>query len=245
MNTLPTVAERLTRTGRFHLLLRHEHLGAGADGERVRDLAHRRGPRHRRAPKGRGRQVPGGVSSGHPRSSVRGSAIRTSRPCQRPARDSTTEGPSTPSSDQARRRWTPASGSWTTALSQIGSAGSGRATRGSTTVATFSRSTWWPAIIEGICPRCRGRCPGIEHRAISSSVSRTRGGSFVSILLGRQPCTAGPCSAPTSCDAVRQIKDVRQARPMCGGSRPTASCSIAGRLRPDRRSCISTAPRSA
>ena len=34
-----TVAERLTRTGRFHLLLRHEHLGGGADGERVRDLA--------------------------------------------------------------------------------------------------------------------------------------------------------------------------------------------------------------
>ncbi|HXJ49517.1 MAG TPA: NAD(P)-binding protein [Candidatus Acidoferrum sp.] len=34
-----TVAERLTRTGRFHLLLRHEHLGGGPDGERVRDLS--------------------------------------------------------------------------------------------------------------------------------------------------------------------------------------------------------------
>jgi hypothetical protein len=33
------VAERLTRTGRFHLHLRHEHLGGGSDGERVRDLA--------------------------------------------------------------------------------------------------------------------------------------------------------------------------------------------------------------
>ena len=32
------VAERLTRTGRFHLLLRHEHLGVGPDGEQVRDL---------------------------------------------------------------------------------------------------------------------------------------------------------------------------------------------------------------
>src|ERR1700732_163182 len=34
-----TVCERLTRTGRFHLLLRHEHLGGEPDGERVRDLA--------------------------------------------------------------------------------------------------------------------------------------------------------------------------------------------------------------
>ena len=34
-----TVAERLTLTGRMHLLLRHEHLGGGAHGERVRDLA--------------------------------------------------------------------------------------------------------------------------------------------------------------------------------------------------------------
>src|SRR6202048_3458905 len=33
------VAERLTRTGRIRLLLRHEHLGGGPDGERVRDLA--------------------------------------------------------------------------------------------------------------------------------------------------------------------------------------------------------------
>lgn len=34
-----TVAERLTRTGRFRLLLRHEHLGGGPDGEGVRDLS--------------------------------------------------------------------------------------------------------------------------------------------------------------------------------------------------------------
>jgi hypothetical protein len=34
-----TVAERLTRTGRLQLLLRHEHLGGGPDGERVRDLS--------------------------------------------------------------------------------------------------------------------------------------------------------------------------------------------------------------
>src|SRR5258708_23913708 len=33
------VAERLTRTGRFHLLLHHEHLGGGPEGERVRDLS--------------------------------------------------------------------------------------------------------------------------------------------------------------------------------------------------------------
>jgi hypothetical protein len=33
------VAERLAQTGRVQLLLRHEHLGAGPDGERVRDLA--------------------------------------------------------------------------------------------------------------------------------------------------------------------------------------------------------------
>ncbi|HWW85685.1 MAG TPA: FAD/NAD(P)-binding protein, partial [Vicinamibacterales bacterium] len=33
------VAERLTRTGRIHLLLGHEHLGGGPEGERVRDLA--------------------------------------------------------------------------------------------------------------------------------------------------------------------------------------------------------------
>jgi NAD(P)-binding Rossmann-like domain len=33
------VAERLTRTGRVHILVRHEHLGAGAEGEQVRDLA--------------------------------------------------------------------------------------------------------------------------------------------------------------------------------------------------------------
>ena len=33
------VVKRLTETGRFHLLLRHEHLGGGADGEQVRDLA--------------------------------------------------------------------------------------------------------------------------------------------------------------------------------------------------------------
>lgn len=34
-----TVAERLTGTGRVQLLLRHEHLGGGPDGEQVRDLA--------------------------------------------------------------------------------------------------------------------------------------------------------------------------------------------------------------
>jgi hypothetical protein len=34
-----SVAERLTRTGRIRLLLRHEHLGGGPEGERVRDVA--------------------------------------------------------------------------------------------------------------------------------------------------------------------------------------------------------------
>lgn len=33
------VAERLTRTGRLQLLLGHEHLGAGPEGERIKDLA--------------------------------------------------------------------------------------------------------------------------------------------------------------------------------------------------------------
>src|SRR5260370_29804541 len=34
-----TIAERLTGTGRFQMLLRHEHLGAGPDGVRIRDLS--------------------------------------------------------------------------------------------------------------------------------------------------------------------------------------------------------------
>ncbi len=159
--------------------------------------------------------------------------------CRRP-RD---RPPPTRSSGPARRPRTRASGFWTTAWSRTGFAGSGPATRGSTTAATFSRWSRSARSWRG-SPSMPRPAPRRRASTTSSSGSRPRGGWCASTRRGRRRCTAARCSAPASWRPCGRSQ-TSSGSAGCGGSRPTGSCSSAGRPKPAPTSCTSTAPRSA
>ena len=112
-------AARLTQTGRVRLLTGHEHLGPGADGEQLRDLS--TGVVHDVAVRRKvvdARYLEASVPATHTRPVRRLHRARASCPSTtcRPPRDRPRR---TPCSGPARRRWTRASGFWTTAWSRI------------------------------------------------------------------------------------------------------------------------------
>ena len=215
-------AARLAETGRVRVLTGHEHLGGGSDGEQVRDLS--TGELHDVAVRRKvvdARYLEASIPATHAAPVSRwhrahGSSRSTT--CRRRRNQL----PPTPSSAPARRPRTHASGFLTTAWSRIGFAGSGPATRGSMTAATFSRWSRSARSWRG-SPSMPRPAPRRRASRTSSSGSRLRGGWCASTRRGRRRCTAARCSVHRELEALRQIDRCRQARP-----------GAADRGRPDR-----------
>ena len=134
-------------------------------------------------------------------------AGRPRRARQRPAGRRGIDLVATPCSGPARRRWTRAPGSWTTVWSRTRSAGSGPATPGFT-IAPFPAAGAGRRDHGRASPSMPRPAPRRRTSTICSSGSRPRGGWSASTRRSRRRCTAARCSAPASCDAVRQIEDV-------------------------------------
>jgi NAD(P)-binding Rossmann-like domain len=189
-------AALLTQTGRVRVLTGHEHLGAGSNGEQVRDLrtgelddvAVRRkvvDARYLEASIPATHVVPFDVAPG-----VRVMPVNDLPEYARSVSACAVSG-------QVRQPRTRACGFWTTAWTQTGFAGSGRGMRGSMTVGTFSR---W-----GRLARSWRGSPSMPRLALrrrtsttSSSGSRLRGGSCASTRRRRRRCSVARCSARTS-----------------------------------------------
>ena len=150
----------------------------------------------------------------------------------------------TPCWGPARRRWTRAPGSWTTAWSRMRSAGSGRATPGFTIAASSSRWSRSAGSWKGISLDAEA---GAQAADIDDLFERLEAsGRLVRIDPSRagRRCIAARCSAPASCAPCGRSR-TWSGSVACGASRPTGSSSSGARSRPAPTSCTWIARRSA
>lgn len=167
------VALRLEQTGRARVLTRHEHLGPGSQGERVRDLSsgeiHDVGVRRRVVD---ARYLEASIPATHTAPFEVAPGVRLVPVNDLPA--AARSGCSYAVLGSGRPRGTPATGFSTTTCSRTGFAGSGRATLGSMIAATFSRWSRSARSSRG-APSMPRPAPRRRASRTSASGSRPRG----------------------------------------------------------------------